>query len=135
MKWALQIARGLQYLHDRNIVHRDVKSLNVLLDEERNAKLSDFGISEIKRESEISTMSRSTQIKKEFTGKVTKTASVQAWGSLLWQAPEEIDVNFEVLDSDWKPSPAADIYSYGVVLREVLTGQYPFLGKHSSKYI
>jgi serine/threonine protein kinase len=48
IKIAVDIASGLEYLHERKIIHRDVKSLNVLLDNDYNAKICDFGLSKVK---------------------------------------------------------------------------------------
>lgn len=96
---ASDIASALVYLHSLVpvIIHRDLKSLNVLLTDSLEAKLSDFGLS------------------RERTFEETMTSGV---GTLLWTAPE-------ILRGD-RYSEKADIYSYGVVLSELDTCLPPY---------
>lgn len=103
---AMDIAEGLVYLHSLRpvVVHRDLKSKNVLLDCEYHAKLSDFGVS------------RETLINETMTLGV---------GTLLWTAPEIIEGK--------KYSEKADIYSLGVVLSEMDTCEIPFSDVKSTK--
>jgi len=70
MRIALDITRGLAYLHAENIVHRDIKSMNVLLAEGK-ACLADFGLARVKTETQA-----------------VSTKSSQAAGTLRWMAPE-----------------------------------------------
>lgn len=60
VRWqlALDIAKGLSYLHSRGVIHRDLKSLNILLDEHGQAKLGDFGLSLMEGETSRSRPSR-----------------------------------------------------------------------------
>ncbi|MBE2270200.1 MAG: SUMF1/EgtB/PvdO family nonheme iron enzyme [Anaerolinea sp.] len=95
-----QIASALDYAHNQNIIHRDLKPQNVLLDEAGNAVLSDFGIAKI-----VSATTTLTQ-----TGAIIGTPS--------YMSPEQ-----------WKGLPLdrrADIYAFGVVVYEMLTGALPF---------
>ncbi|GAB9465378.1 Tkl protein kinase [Globisporangium polare] len=96
---AMDIAEGLVYLHCLRpvVVHRDLKSKNVLLNRQMHAKLSDFGVS------------RKTTINETMTSGV---------GTLLWTAPEIIEGK--------KYSEQADIYSLGVLLSEIDTCEAPF---------
>lgn len=89
-------SQGLAYLHERKIVHRDLKSLNVLLDRDKHAVLADFGLATIKNE-------QSTSAAKE---------------SMLWMAPELFDKK--------PPSFASDLFSLGVVLWEIASHRLPF---------
>jgi serine/threonine-protein kinase len=97
--YAIEIARGLSVAHARNMVHRDIKPQNILIDGEGRAKLTDFGIS---RQLEQDGM----------------TATGRVLGTTDYVAPEQA--------MGRKVDPRTDIYSLGVVLYEMLVGQVPF---------
>ncbi|MBR5089563.1 MAG: Stk1 family PASTA domain-containing Ser/Thr kinase [Ruminiclostridium sp.] len=96
-----QILRALQHAHDRGIVHRDIKSQNVMLLADGTIKVMDFGIAHFNRETD-------------------KTISEKAIGSVHYISPEQ--ARGEVTDEK------SDIYSVGVMLYEMLTGVKPFDG-------
>jgi serine/threonine protein kinase len=98
---ALQVARALSFAHERGLVHRDVKPQNVLLNEDGQAKVTDFGIA------------RSLDVHG-----VTQTGTVL--GTSDYIAPEQA--------RGQKVNPKTDIYSLGAVLYELLTGDVPFAG-------
>jgi eukaryotic-like serine/threonine-protein kinase len=98
---ALQVAHALSFAHTRGLVHRDVKPQNVLLNDEGQAKVTDFGIA------------RSLDVHG-----VTQTGTVL--GTSDYIAPEQA--------RGQKVDPKTDIYSLGVVLYELLTGEVPFSG-------
>ena len=104
IRWsiALDVGKGLMYLHNQKIIHRDLKSLNVLLDPQYQAKISDFGLSKIKLESS----STSTKIHKGM-------------GTTRWRAPE-------LFKRRASPNEASDMYSYGMILWEIASRQLPF---------
>ena len=104
-----QIADALSYLHKNSIAHCDVKSENVLLDKEDNAKLSDFGLSAVKKATESSRSS---------------LAVPPGQGTPRYSAPEVLRgqlLNFEQLRH-------ADVYSLAIVAFEVLAEEEPFEG-------
>jgi tRNA A-37 threonylcarbamoyl transferase component Bud32 len=99
LAYAIEIARGLTVAHARNMVHRDIKPQNVLIDAEGRAKLTDFGIS---RQLEQDGM----------------TATGRVLGTTDYVAPEQA--------MGHPVDPRSDVYSLGVVLYEMLVGQVPF---------
>src|SRR5438105_7907049 len=100
----MQIARGLAFAHANGYVHRDVKPQNVLLNGDGEAKVTDFGIA------------RSLDVEHG----VTQTGTVL--GTSAYIAPEQA--------SGRPVGPHTDVYSLGVVLYELLTGEVPFPGEN-----
>lgn len=107
LKWrdavhfTVQVLRALQHAHDRGIVHRDVKSSNIMLLRDGTIKVMDFGIARFNREN-------------------NKTMSEKTIGSVHYISPEQ--ARGDITDE------RSDIYSVGVALYEMLTGRKPFDG-------
>ncbi len=99
LNFAVQILRGLQHAHDKGIVHRDVKPQNIMVLEDGTIKVTDFGIARFARSEQ-------------------KTITDKAIGSVHYISPEQARGD----NTDEK----SDIYSLGVMLYEMLTGQLPF---------
>lgn len=100
--FTVQILRALQHAHDNGIVHRDVKPQNVMLLQDGTVKVMDFGIARFAREN-------------------GRTISEKAIGSVHYISPEQ--ARGEVADE------RSDIYSVGILMYELLTGQLPFDGE------
>lgn len=110
--WSRDVAYAMNYLHQQNIFHRDLKSLNVLICENFKAKVSDFGAS---KASELhSTLANST------TTATTRRNSNDHVGTAAWMAPEYILNNEFTVKSD--------VYAYAIVMWEILTGEIPWKG-------
>jgi len=102
------IAKGLGYAHAKGIVHRDLKPNNILMDEDGNPYLADFGLA-------------------KFTeGKIELTNTLMT-GTAAYMAPE--------IAREGKSTKRADIYALGIILFEMLTGKLPYEGKTPYKVL
>lgn len=103
-----QVLIGLSYLHGEDIIHRDIKGANILIDIKGTVKISDFGIS--KKESSNDSESQLAQLRSR------RRASLQ--GSVFWMAPEVV--------KQTAYTKKADIWSVGCLIVEMFTGKHPF---------
>jgi DNA segregation ATPase FtsK/SpoIIIE-like protein len=95
-----QVCEGLKVAHEQGVVHRDIKSQNIIIDKDGNALITDFGIAKL-----------------AGATKLTKTG--QVLGTPEYASPEQIQGKKEI-------DQRSDIYSLGVVMYEMLTGKVPF---------
>jgi serine/threonine protein kinase len=100
-----QIASGLAKAHEKDILHRDIKPANILLTEDGEAKLADFGLAKLRGQTRL-----------------TKTGTTV--GTVSYMSPEQ--ARGEEVDH------RSDVFSLGVVLYELLTGGLPFKGDHEA---
>ena len=103
--YAIQIGEALVEAHGKGIVHRDVKAENIMVNTKNQIKVMDFGLAKLRG-----------------SARLTKTSSTI--GTLSYMSPEQIQG--EEVDA------RSDIFSFGVVLFEMLTGRMPFRGEHDA---
>ena len=107
LKWVCrQTLRGLHYLHSNNIVHRDIKSDNILTDHNGEVKLADFGYS--------------AQLTQERSARSSKV------GTLCWMAPE-------LIKGERRYDTKIDIWSFGIFAFELAEGDPPYIREPQSR--
>ncbi|KAG9017646.1 hypothetical protein FRB90_000383 [Tulasnella sp. 427] len=97
----LDVAKGLAYLHEIDIVHGDIKGGNILISASVDAVLADFGLAKL--------------------ADTSTTTLLKGAGSLRYQSPE-------ILREGAHKTPASDVYSFGITIYEILSGTIPFEG-------
>jgi serine/threonine protein kinase len=106
LDYAAQIVDGLQAAHEEGVIHRDIKSANIMITEKDQVKIMDFGLAKVRGGDEL-------------------TKEHSTLGTAAYMSPEQA---LGKKDIDHR----ADIWSFGVVLYEMITGQLPFRGEYDS---
>ena len=102
---ATETLNGIKAAHNNNIIHRDIKSENIMVNESGSVKVMDFGLAR--------------ELDKKNVTKISSTL-----GTIAYMSPEQIEGS--------KVDQRSDIYSFGVVLYELVTGRLPFVGEHEA---
>ncbi len=114
IEYAAQIARGIGAAHEKGIVHRDLKPDNIFITEDERVKLLDFGLAKLLPAAETSQLSAAQ------TEQRHDTAEGAVLGTVAYMSPEQ--VRGQGIDH------RTDVFSFGIVLYEMLTGAQPFRG-------
>ena len=105
IEYSLRIAEGLRAAHERGIIHRDIKSDNIMVTEDAQVKIMDFGLAKLKGSSGL-----------------TRTGTTV--GTIGYMSPEQIQGG--------EINQQTDLWSLGVLMHEMFTGQLPFRGEHEA---
>lgn len=105
---ATQISKGLQEAHEKGLIHRDIKSANIMITSKSQVKIMDFGLAKFSEEKQL-----------------TKTGTTL--GTIGYMSPEQI----QAAEVDHR----SDLWSFGVLLYEMLTGSLPFTGDYEAAII
>jgi non-specific serine/threonine protein kinase len=103
-----QIAEGLTSAHSKGIVHRDIKTDNIMLTRDHRVKIMDFGLAKLRGGAQLTRYGTNV-------------------GTMLYMSPEQIQGD--------DVGPQSDLWSFGIVLYEMLTGRLPFSGEHEAAII
>ncbi|MBI4427651.1 MAG: protein kinase [Ignavibacteriales bacterium] len=106
LRYGVEILEGLSHAHRRGIIHRDVKTDNMMLTEDGRVKITDFGLAKFKDKPALE--------------------KNQTVGTVAYMSPEQLQG--EELDQ------RSDLFSFGIVLFELMTGQLPFRGEHEAAF-
>ncbi|KAG2815910.1 hypothetical protein PC129_g10816 [Phytophthora cactorum] len=121
LRLALGISHGIQYLHNANppMIHRDLKSPNVLVDDSWHAKIADFGTLRFSEIVSSAAQLQSSQIKPRSSAKIPVVEMTGLVGTTRWMAPE-------VMRGERIYTSKVDIYSLALILWELIEGKLPF---------
>ena len=108
INYGIQIGEALQEAHSKGVVHRDIKTENIMVNTKNQVKVMDFGLAKLK-------------------GSLKLTKASSTVGTLAYMAPEQIEGG--------QVDARSDLFSFGVVLYEMLTGHFPFRGEHEAAMV
>ncbi|MFC2167154.1 serine/threonine-protein kinase, partial [Acidobacteriota bacterium] len=117
---ALQVAEGLSRAHEANIVHRDIKSDNIMLTRDGHAKLLDFGLAKL-LDSPLADGQTETYRDFAKTKTLPETMPGTVLGTVAYMSPEQARGK--------SVNQSSDVFSLGIVMYEMIAGELPFKGE------
>lgn len=131
LDYAIQLSRGMEHLHSRGVIHRDLNPKNIIIKDEENGfgivKITDMGLSKLKvlpKKSESTKMSG-----RHLASKIELTEINQVLGTPQYMSPQQYTSSKEVNES-------TDIYAFGLVLYEMIScGKFPFIANSTTGWL
>ncbi|KAJ0058808.1 hypothetical protein NL108_000523, partial [Boleophthalmus pectinirostris] len=119
----LEILEGMVYLTERNILHKDIKPENILVDKDFHIKIADLGLATCQ------TWSRLTKEESRRKSQMGRSCGARGAGTLSYMAPEHLESIHTV------STEKSDVYSFAIVVWVILTGQEPYANARSEDHI
>ena len=127
LRYAVQISQALEAAHEASIVHRDIKPANIMVTETGAVKVLDFGLAKLKQQPDGPVRQAGNDEVTAETRLSHRTADGIIMGTVSYMSPEQ---------ASGKPVDArSDVFSFGVVLFEMLTGRRPFQGDSTAELV
>ena len=121
IKWAVALADALGAAHERGVVHRDLKPANVMISRDGRVKVLDFGLAKLANSGDDDSSATPLMQTQALTVQAPLSADGQVVGTTPYMAPEQIRGD--------KVDTRTDLFAFGIVFHEMLTGKRPFTGR------
>ncbi|KAG8442456.1 hypothetical protein GDO86_011300 [Hymenochirus boettgeri] len=126
-RFIMEIIEGMTYLHDQNVIHKDVKPQNILADENFHIKIADLGVATFKKWSTLTKEEINRQ--RKYPNKSTDSTRKSNAGTLIYMAPEHLK------SLNVKSTEKSDVYSFAIVIWVILMDKEPYENAHNEDHI